>query len=325
MTFTRNRQNALENEVSDHEWTSVLERTGGISVELSFVLEYFGDCRNVIDFFTSVFDDIDIEYKTFKEMPLAEALGISGKALELIWQCRVRIPFYDSILNFNLSDSVLVAMQKDIGFSKPLYQPMLCISCEEEKLPPQLLEKMSNAGKDSVDVLKGGMVNLHGIYWSYQKDNNPAIYYCLSFEGFCRDVIAFYENVFNISAVNVVTYGEASCADCVSIPGKEMIFSAILCFSAGGSTCRLMLRDSYSSAVSGVNSYDRDALLFYQGKYNPVFELKDADSILLSETFEKIKKGAKLNRPLSLDDHGALYGSLIDKYGICWNFYSREQ
>lgn len=291
---------------------------------LSFIIEYFGDCKDAIDLYTTVFDRAEAAYKTFKEMPMADALGISGNALDMIWQSRMRIPFGDSVLSLNLSDSVLVAMQNNMDITKPFYKPVICISHDDEDYIRCLFRKIYGDGANPVDILTAEVEDMYGICWKYQKCSDYGIHYCLSFDGFCGDVIAFYENVFGIRAAKVVKYGDSPYADSVSDAGKEMIFSATLCFDAGDCICSIMVQDSYDSAVSGVNSYDKNALLFYRRIYNPLFEFRDTNEEFLAEVFEKIKEGAKLNRPLARDDKGVLYGSLIDKYGICWNFYSAD-
>lgn len=79
------------------------------------------------------------------------------------------------------------------------------------------------------------------------------------------------------------------------------------------------MRSLYQKLYEGMESFEA---LFYQGHYNPVFIVRDSDTAYLSSAFQRLTEGAKLNRPLMPDDKGVLCGSLIDKYGICWNFYS---
>lgn len=100
-----------------------------------------------------------------------------------------------------------------------------------------------------------------------------------------------------------------------------MIYSAIIEFKDGDNMYALKLNDSLCSAVSGVSSYDKNALLFYKGQYNPMLILKGTEEKELRGAFEKLINGGKVNRQLSPRDGGTVYGSLIDKYGICWNIY----
>ncbi|MDE7299899.1 MAG: hypothetical protein K2N94_13935, partial [Lachnospiraceae bacterium] len=147
----------------------------------------------------------------------------------------------------------------------------------------------------------------------------------LTFDGFCSDVIAFYERVFQIKAAEIVKYSDSPCRDNIPAAGANKIYSAVIPFRHGNDTCILKLRDSVESAMDGINRYDPNALLFYQGQYNPVFTLRDGDTAYLSEAFQRLTEGAKLNRPMTPDNTGALYGSLIDKYGICWNLYAAAE
>ena len=275
-------------------------------MRLAFVLEYYGDCRAAIDFFAKTFDKAEVTYKTFREMPSAELLGISGEALDLVWQGSVRIPYGDMILNLNVSDSVLTAMQNNVGTSSPFFRPTICICGDSQAAKIEEGER-------------------HYINWEYSEKGCDGIYYRLSFDGFCRDVIAFYEKVFRLKAEHIIRYGETDLRDKVSDAGKEMISSATLLFPENCGGCGIMLQDSYDSAVSGVNSYNKDALLFYHRIYNPVFEIREVNQETLRTMFHTISDGAKLNRPLGTDDKGVLYGSLIDRYGICWNFYADGQ
>lgn len=275
-------------------------------MRLAFVLEYYGDCRAAIDFFVKTFDKAEVTYKTFKEMPSAEMLGISGDALDLVWQGSVRIPYGGTVLNLNVSDSILTAMQNNVGTSSPFFRPTICVCGSGQAAKKEEGER-------------------HYINWEYSDNGYGGIYYSMSFDGFCRDVIAFYEKVFHIKAEHIVKYGETDLHDKVSDAGKEMIFSANLIFPENCGGCGLMLQDSYHSALSGVNSYNKDALLFYHEIYNPIFEIREVNQKTLRTMFHTICDGAKLNRPLGTDDKGVLYGSLIDRYGICWNFYADGQ
>ncbi len=290
-------------------------------MQLSFAMEYFGDCRNAIDFYISIFDGAEVEYRTFREMPAAEGLGISGSGLDMVWKSELRIVFGENVLRLRLSDSVLTAMKNDVGFSKPLYHPVVSIAYDEEDYVRGLFGKLYG-GKNSEDIFKGDTADPYGIRWRYQRESNRAISYCLSFDGFCREVISFYESVFQLKAERLVKYGDLPWADGLSEAGKEMIFSAVLCFVEGECGHSLMLRDSVDAAISGVNSYEKNALLFYHGMYNPVFEMECSDKMFLTKVFDKIREGARLNRPLVSDTAQVLHGSLIDRYGICWNFSS---
>lgn len=288
-------------------------------MRLSFNLEYNGDCNNALNFYVSVFNNAFVKVKTFKEMDMADALGINGQRLDMVWQSRLHINYSDSILCMEMSDSLMAAMQKDLGFKGLYYNPVICILHENENYIRGLFKKIYG-NQDSFESLQNGKVSdPYGIRWKYQKSKSSGIFYCLSFDGFCSDVIAFYESIFDIKATEVIKYSNSPYSDNIPSSGADKIYSAIIYFD---NNCALKLSDSIESAMDGVNRYNSDVLLFYQGHYNPVFTLRDNNPIYLSEAFKKLMNGGKLNRMMMLDSNGSGYGSLIDKYGICWNLYS---
>lgn len=292
-------------------------------MRLSFNLEYFGDCRDAVSFYGGVFDKSLVALKTYKEMDMAEMLGITGPRLDMIWQSQIDIPCADSVLCLEMSDSLMAAMQKEVGLKQLLYNPVICISHNDENYVRSVFNKLYDERNSFENLQKGDVTDAHGIRWQYQKSDNCGIFYCLTFDGFCSDVIAFYESVFQIKATEVIKYCDCPQCDKIPLVGADKIYSAVLPLGHGNNTYALKLSDSYDSAMVGRNSYDPNALLFYQGLYNPLFTVRDNDVEYLSQAFERLKCGAKLNRPLTPEDNGTVYGSLIDKYGICWNFYCR--
>lgn len=291
-------------------------------MRLSFQLEYFGDCDKVVSFYASVFRNASLKVKNFREMDMADALGITGAGLAMVWQSELCIPCGDTVLCMEMSDSLLAAMQKPLDFSQPFYNPVISISPDDESRMRSLYQKLYEGGESFETLRNGTVTDSHGIRWQYGSENSCGIFYCLTFDGFCSDVIAFYEKVFQIKAAEVIKYRDAPGGDTIPAAGADKIYSALLQFCHGGHTYALKVGDSHASAMDGGNSYDPNALLFYQGLYNPLFIVRDSDTAYLSGAFQRLTEGAKLNRPLMPDSKGVLYGSLIDKYGICWNFYS---
>ena len=219
---------------------------------LSVGMEYGGQCKEVLDFYASVFPDASVMVRNYKEMP-------------------------------------------NVGFRK-LYGDER--SFEELRL--------------------GEYPDKYGIRWSYEYDTETGICYCLEFDGFCADVIAYYENAFDIIATEVVRYAETPYAD--TVEGKDKIYNALLEFTDDGRKYAIKLRDSMNSAVHDLYEYDSKQLLFYQMLYNPILNFSDKDKEYLQDSFRKLSVGAKLNKPFVSSENADVCGSLIDKYGICWNF-----
>lgn len=286
---------------------------------LSFNLEYFGKCSNVINFYSNIFDNAEVNVKKYKEMPMAAAFNIKGQGLDMVWQSTLTINLGNNILCLEMSDSILIAMQSEMSFNKLLYNPLICITHNDESYLRNLFSLLYENQYKFEELLNGTIPDRNGIRWTCQKSNECGIYYCLEFDGFCNDVIDYYENAFNIKATEVVRYEDIPYNEEISIVGKEKICKAMMRFQNGKQICVLKLSDSIESAIKGLYGYDPRALLFYQNKYNPIVTLKDSNVEYLSNSFNKLMSDSKLNRHFLPDDEDVLRGSLIDKYGICWN------
>lgn len=289
---------------------------------LSFNLEFFGDCNKVLEFYKCIFDNLYTSVKTYREMDMANFLGIEGERLNLVWQSVLDIGISGKNLRFEMSDSLVTAMKKGVDMKKIFYNPMICIRHSDDKYMHSIFEKIYNMPEPDFEKLKAGIIpDKHGIKWQYEKCDNQGIYYMLTFDGFCNEVLSFYQEVFHINAVEIVKYHNTSYADDISEAGRDKIHSAILEFKDSRNTYALKLGDSIQSAMEGTNCYDKDALLFYQKLYNPVFTLRGKSGERLEAAFNRLIDGGKVNRQLSAYGENIDYGSLIDKYGICWNIY----
>lgn len=284
-------------------------------MRLSFGQEYYGNCGRALDFYESVFDHATVEKSLYRETDMA-GVGISGPGLDMIGRSELNIRCADSVLCMEMTDSLLTAMDNDDTNGHFCYHPLICLQHEDESEACRLLGKLSGEPV-ALDRLRDGCVaDPYGMQWRYRKGDRQCMLYCLEFDGFCGGVLAFYESVFGIKPKDVVTYGDSSHS--VEGAGAEMIDHAVLEFQHRDQIHGLCLRDSIESARRGTSGYDPKALLFYQGLYNPVFNLRDEEESVLSEIFDRLMDGGKINRPLSKDRGGGC-GSLIDRYGICWN------
>lgn len=294
---------------------------GGFGMRLSFNMEYFGECKKVIEFYLTAFDKASVDVKLYREMPTADAFGIAEQKQDLVWRASLTIPFGEYSLQLELSDSLLVAMDKEIGFSKQIYNPVITIAHQDEEYIKTVFEKLYGTEYSFDRLRNGSIADRYGIQWAYEKSDDCGIFYNLSFDGFCSEVIAYYEIAFDIEVAEVVRYADSPYADKVSGEGGSKIYRAILAFEEGGRRYALRLSDSLESAVNNSDGYDPNALLFYRKSYNPVFVFRDEKEEYLIETFDRLSIGAKLNKSIQEEKSG-MSGSLIDRYGICWNFYS---
>lgn len=286
-------------------------------MHLSVGMEYGGQCKEVLDFYASVFPDASVKIKTYADMPGTGVFGISGTGLELVWKSYVSIPYGAYTLCMDMADSFLTAMNQQLDYTLPFYKPVICISGEEAQAK-QLFRKLYGAERSFEEVRSGEYPDKYGIRWSYEYGTETGICYCLEFDGFCADVIAYYENAFGMTATEIVRYGEAPCVD--KVEGKDKIYNALLEFTEDGRKYAIRLKDSMNAAVHDLYEYDPKQLLFYQMLYNPILNFRDKDNTYLHDSFQRLSVGAKLNKPFAVSEDADVYGSLIDKYGICWNF-----
>lgn len=256
-------------------------------------LEYNGCCKDVIDYFNAI--NATTQQKTYKEMPQADIFGVSNT--NLIWQSQVIINHGEFSLGFEMSDSMLYAMQnanEEKGGLKTYVFPQVFISSIDGKL--------NFEENDS---------NLHGIQFINDESNHELICHYFEFDGYCTDVLQYYQQAFNIKATSIEKY-----------ENSEKIKSALLIFKNGKNKYAIKLSDTPSSAQTNTNSYDPNALLFYKNSTNPILVLRKCGDEILQNIFNSLSVGAKINKHPTLNENGIYHGSLIDRYGICWELYS---
>ena len=264
-------------------------------LKLAANVEYSGNCGEMINFYNNTFgNSIAVRrIATYRDMPMADILGITGDFANMVWRSEIEISNGDCIVGIELADSMLVAMQKQpAGMLKLNYTPMLMLIHED---------------KQYLDVLKSRLCDDRGINWVMQ-EGSRSISYCLEFDGFCADVVSFYESVFDVKS-EILRYNNSA-----------KIFNAIFRFDG----FVLQLSDSPQSAEKDENGYDPNALLFYKGHgnlgANPLLTMQFDSAQELICAFDKLSVGAKLNKAIGEDNEG----SLIDKFGICWHFTIRR-
>jgi PhnB protein len=127
----------------------------------------------------------------------------------------------------------------------------------------------------------------------------------LNFAGNCREVVLYYVEVFGLEQPHIMTFGEMEPDPSHPIPdeAKSLIMHSRI--SIGGST--LMLSDTFPG------------MPFTQGNnFSLSLTLTSADE--LKSAFEKLKDGGKVIMELGPTFWSELYGSVVDKFGIQWQF-----
>lgn len=286
---------------------------------LSFELIYYGDCKDMIRFYLSIFENCSAEIHTFEEMPLAEALGINGPELDMVWQAVLTIHFGNYAVRLKLSDSLLIARKADVNYKEQAYQPLVCIEHPDEQYVRNLLEKLYCGEYCFEDIQKGILCDKYGIRWIYKKSDRCKIYHCLEFKGNCGEVMSYIGNAYQISATEIVKYANSPYADMDGMTAKDKIYSALMEFQDGNFIYAVKFSDSLESVIYDYNGYGPNDKRWYQ----IIIVVEESDEKYLEESFERLSQGATLNRPISLNEDGRLYGSMIDRYGFVWELLSR--
>ena len=294
---------------------------------LSMSFEYYGKCKEALDHYGRVFGGTRKVFRTYHDMPMAEMFGINGERLDLIYQSSLEVRLGKQALRLEMADSMLVAMQNQ-GYSemKPL-SPLFCIKSDDAQLKISLAAGLGTHQKERLDRPSSprheqrpatGQEDVYGLSWAFE-GGMEGLFICFEFEGCCRQVIEYYQEAFGIKAESVVTYADSPFAD--QVKDASFIFESCLRFPNGDASYGVILYDSLESAKEGVNKYNPKDLLFYKN-YNPILNLRNDDGQFLEQSFQRLSNGAKVNKPLEKGDDG-IHGSIIDRHGICWNFYDQ--
>ncbi len=104
-----------------------------------------------------------------------------------------------------------------------------------------------------------------------------------------------------------------------NMAAKDKVYGAFMEFQDGNDVYAVKFSDSLESAIYDYNGYGANDKLWYQ----IIIVAEDSDETYLTEVFERLSQGATLNRPISLNEDGRLYGSMIDRFGFVWELLSR--
>lgn len=129
----------------------------------------------------------------------------------------------------------------------------------------------------------------------------------LNFKKEARDAIAHYENVFNTKATGIMTYGEMPEDPNFTVPEatRSLVLNA----------------NMYIHGMSVMFSDVPDGMgMEYTQGSNITLVISTKDEEVLTKEFEALAKDGKVQMPLGKTFWSDKYGSLVDKYGIGWQF-----
>lgn len=143
----------------------------------------------------------------------------------------------------------------------------------------------------------------------------------LTFYGLCRDALMFYKDIFQGEIVSLKTFEEEKeqFPQGVDSSCSQYIYSAEIKITHGDDTSYISMGDSPIITFTGL-----DGSLACRD--NVAFDVKlaeEEESVRIFNGF--LNDGAKTNVPLKKTDTYSLFGSLIDRYGVCWSLFSTGQ
>lgn len=133
----------------------------------------------------------------------------------------------------------------------------------------------------------------------------------VNFKGNCREAVEYYAEVFGTEKPKIMTYGDMP--EHPDYPMPEEVKNYIM-------HTRLFL-------FGGVVMFS-DLLpeMPYQQGDNISLALVSEDTEKLKECFQKLKKDGQVEMELMETEWSKCYGSLKDKFGVCWQFnYGNEE
>lgn len=125
----------------------------------------------------------------------------------------------------------------------------------------------------------------------------------LTFEDQSKEAIAFYEEAFETSCHDLITYGTLGMPD-LDEKSQKLVMNASI--EVEGHTIMFSDTPSFMNKIP----YGRNVGL--------VIELTDSDK--LTKYFTKLSTEATHVMPLQKTDWSDLFGQLTDKFGISWSF-----
>lgn len=287
---------------------------------LSLELIYYGDCKDMIRFYLNTFVDASAEIHLYREMPQAEALGISGSGLDMVWRAVLTIRYGDYAVRFRLSDSLLTARKMTVTCTEQTYHPLICIEHPDEPYMRGLLEKLYCGGHCFEDIQKGIYSDRYGIRWVYKRGECHRVYHCLELIGNCNEVAAYIGNAYQVPLTEMVRYADSSYAHVGNPAAQDKGYGVLMEVQEQQISYAVSFSDAGICNDSGYgNGYGKNKKLWYQ----IILVVEETDEAYLKEAFRRLSDGATLNRPISRNEEGRLYGSMIDRYGIVWELLSR--
>ena len=130
-----------------------------------------------------------------------------------------------------------------------------------------------------------------------------AIEVYLVFNGNCREAVEFYSEVFETPIQPILTYGEGNIPGDFTDEEKNLVMHSFLNISGS----RIMFSDSYPGEPVNIGQ-------------NVSITILSNDMDEIKAQFNRLKEGGTVEMDLQETFWSKCYGSLIDKFGVSWQF-----
>jgi len=132
-----------------------------------------------------------------------------------------------------------------------------------------------------------------------------AIEVYFNFNGNCREAAEFYAEAFKVEKPQIMTFGEANNDPNFTVPeeAKDLVMHTRL--DIRGS--RIMFSDTWPGSPFTVGN-------------NITVAVVDSDEDFLRSSFKALSEGGNVVMELQETFWSKCYGSLVDKFGVTWQF-----
>ncbi|OAB25596.1 hypothetical protein PMSD_28025 [Paenibacillus macquariensis subsp. defensor] len=127
----------------------------------------------------------------------------------------------------------------------------------------------------------------------------------INFNGNCREAVTYYAQVFGTEQPHIMAFGDTPPDPAFPLPeeAKDLVMHARLNLSGSN----VMFSDTFPGMHFVVGNNISLAVV-----------TKDIDEV--KSLFDKLKEGGKVSMELQETFWSKLYGSVVDKFGIEWQF-----
>ena len=132
----------------------------------------------------------------------------------------------------------------------------------------------------------------------------------VTFYGCCLEAVEFYSRVFPVESKTVLFFRDIQgpFSGWINPQNENLVYSALLNFRDGTT---VTFKDSLAMIYQNDSGKNKD---------NIIFEVMDLTREEIQHIYSAfMQDGAVANIALGPRPHNQLYGSLIDRFGICWN------